>query len=100
MLSVGVILVAVVADVYSVESLHTSLKASGMSLVKTEKSKGPSQLPWGIPDSILDYVGEASIKEHHPNREARGWQHHVVGVLCCRRDWCTSQNVWHHEIGK
>ena len=19
-------------------------------------------------------------------------QHHVVGVLCCRRDWCTSQN--------
>ena len=19
------------------------------------------------------------------------WQHHVVGVLCCRRDWCTSQ---------
>ena len=26
-----------------------------------------------------------------------GWQHHVVGVLCCRRDWCTSQNRWHHE---
>jgi hypothetical protein len=25
-------------------------------------------------------------EEHHPNREARGWQHHVVGVLCCRRD--------------
>ena len=25
-------------------------------------------------------------KEHHPNREAQGWQHHVVGVLCCRRD--------------
>ena len=33
-------------------------------------------------------------KEHHPNREAQGWQHHVVGVLCCRRDWCTSQNRW------
>ena len=30
----------------------------------------------------------------------RGWQHHVVGVLCCRRDWCTSQNRWHHEVGK
>jgi hypothetical protein len=20
-----------------------------------------------------------------------------VVVLCCRRDWCTSQNRWHHE---
>ena len=39
-------------------------------------------------------------EEHHPNREARGWQHHVVGVLCCRRDWCTSQNRWHHEERK
>ena len=24
-------------------------------------------------------------KEQHPNHEAQGWQHHVVGVLCCRR---------------
>ena len=39
-------------------------------------------------------------EEHHPNREARGWQHHVVGVLCCRRDWCTSQNRWHYEGGR
>ena len=39
-------------------------------------------------------------KEHHPNPEARGGQHHVVGVLCCRRDWCTSQNRWHNEDGK
>ena len=31
---------------------------------------------------------------------SKGWQHHVVGVLCCRRDWCTSQNRWHHEEGK
>ena len=38
-------------------------------------------------------------EEHYPNREARGWQPHVVGVLCCRRDWCTSQNRWHHEDG-
>uniref|UniRef100_A0AAZ3QT83 Transposase Tc1-like domain-containing protein n=1 Tax=Oncorhynchus tshawytscha TaxID=74940 RepID=A0AAZ3QT83_ONCTS len=22
------------------------------------------------------------------------------GVLCCRRDWFTSQNRWHHEKGK
>jgi hypothetical protein len=28
------------------------------------------------------------------------WQHHVVGVLCGRRDWCSSQNRWHHEGGK
>ena len=39
-------------------------------------------------------------EEHHPNREARGWKHHVLGVLCCRRDWCTSQYRWHHEVGK
>jgi hypothetical protein len=44
--------------------------------------------------------GSLQAKEHHPNREAWGWQHHVVGVLCCRRDWCTSQNRWHHEVGK
>ena len=41
-----------------------------------------------------------SVEEHHPNCEAMGWQHHVVGVLCCRRDWCTSQKRWHHEGGK
>ncbi|CDR17486.1 unnamed protein product [Oncorhynchus mykiss] len=39
-------------------------------------------------------------EEHHPNCEARVWQHHVVGVLCCRRDWCTSQNRWHNEVRK
>ena len=41
--------------------------------------------------------GDLQAEEQHPNREALGWQHHVVGVLCCRRDWCTSQNRWHHE---
>ena len=40
------------------------------------------------------------LGEHHPNREAQGWQHRVVGLLSCRRDWCTSQNKWHHEGGK
>jgi hypothetical protein len=33
--------------------------------------------------------GGLQAEEHHPNYEARGWQHRVVGVLCCRRDWCT-----------
>ena len=54
LLSVAVISVAVVADVYSVESsayIDTLALLSGMSLVKIEKSKGPKQLPWGIPDS-------------------------------------------------
>ena len=55
LLSVVVILVAVVADVFSVESsayIDTmALLKHGMSLVKIEKSKGPKQLPWGIPDS-------------------------------------------------
>ena len=44
--------------------------------------------------------GGLQAEEHHPNHEARGWQHHVVGVLCCRSEWCTSQNRWHHEVGK
>ena len=44
--------------------------------------------------------GGLQVEEHHPKREARGWQHHVVGVLGCRRDWCTSQNRWHHEARK
>ena len=53
LLSVAVISVAVVVDVYSVESSAyidtlALLKASGMSLVKIEKSKDPNQLPWGI----------------------------------------------------
>ena len=44
--------------------------------------------------------GGLQAEEHCPNLEERGWQHHVVGVLCCRRDWCTSQNRWHHKVGK
>ena len=44
--------------------------------------------------------GGLQAKEHHPNREAQGWQHHVVGVLCCRMDLCTSENRWRHEGGK
>ena len=32
-------------------------------------------------------------EEPHPNPEARGWQHYVVGGLCC-----TSQNRWHHGM--
>ena len=45
-------------------------------------------------------VGGLQAEEHPPNPEARGGQHHGVGVLCCRRDWCTSQNRWHHEDRK
>ena len=44
--------------------------------------------------------GGLQAEEHHSNREARGWQHHVMWVLCCRRDWCISQNRWLHEGGK
>ena len=56
LLSVVVISVNVVADVYSVESSAyidtlALFKVCGMSLVKIEKSKGPKQLPWGICDS-------------------------------------------------
>ena len=24
----------------------------------------------------------------------------IIMMLCCRRDWCTSQNRWHHEEGE
>uniref|UniRef100_A0AAZ3PE37 Tc1-like transposase DDE domain-containing protein n=1 Tax=Oncorhynchus tshawytscha TaxID=74940 RepID=A0AAZ3PE37_ONCTS len=45
--------------------------------------------------------GEAcKLKNTIPTVKHGGWQHHVVGVLCCRRDWCTSQTRWHHEEGK
>ena len=44
--------------------------------------------------------GGLQTQEHHPNCEVWGWQHHVVGVLCCRRVWYTSQNRGLHEDGK
>jgi hypothetical protein len=54
LLSVAVISVDVVADLYSVESSTYTDKLAilkAMVLVKIEKIKGPRQLPWGIPDS-------------------------------------------------
>jgi hypothetical protein len=68
LLSVAVISVTVVDNVSSDESFAyidtlVCLKASGMALVKTEKSNRPRQLPWGIPDSTWIML-EASIKEH------------------------------------
>jgi hypothetical protein len=37
--------------------------------------------------------GGLHAEGHRPNREVWGWQHHDVGVLCCRRDCCTLQHV-------
>jgi hypothetical protein len=63
LLSVAVISVAVVADEYSLESsVYALLKASGMSFVKIEKSKGPRQLPWGIPDSTWIMLERLPLK--------------------------------------
>ena len=67
LLSVAVISVAVVADVYSVESsafidTQALLRASGRSLVNTEKMKGPRQLPWGIPDSTWIMLERLQLK--------------------------------------
>lgn len=45
------------------------------------------------------YVGSC-LEAHDPGPEARGWQHHVVGELCCRREWYSTQNKWHHEKEK
>jgi transposase len=37
--------------------------------------------------------GGLQAEEYHPNREARESQHHVVGVLSCRREWCTLKKI-------
>jgi hypothetical protein len=50
--------------------------------------------------TILMFGGKREAckqKNTIPTVKHGGWQHHVVGVLCCRRDWCTSQNRWHLE---
>ena len=52
---------------------------------------------FGHNDQCYVWREKGEAREHYPNHKARGWQHHVVGVLGCRRDWCTSQNRWHHE---
>ena len=67
LLSVAVISLAVVADVYRVaSSIYIAtlalLKASGMSLVKFEKCKGPRQLPWGIPDCTWIMLARLPLK--------------------------------------
>ena len=64
LLSVAVISLTVVANVYSVESSAyidtlTLLKASDMSLVEIE---GPRQLPWGIPDSTWCILERLPLK--------------------------------------
>lgn len=53
---------------------------------------------FGHNDHRYVWGGSLQAWEHPPNCEIRGWQHHVVGLFCCRRDWCTSQNRWHHEL--
>lgn len=40
--------------------------------------------------------GGLTAKEHHPNREAQKWWHHVE-LIWSRRQCCTSQSRWHHE---
>jgi hypothetical protein len=48
LLSVAVISVTVVVDMYSVES-SAYIDTLALIKVKIETSKGPRQLPWGIP---------------------------------------------------
>lgn len=50
--------------------------------------------------TIILFGGKRQAEEHRPNREAWWWRHRAAGVLCCRMDWCASQNRWHHEEGK
>jgi hypothetical protein len=62
-----VISLAVVADVYSVESsayidTEALLRDSGRSLEEIEKSKGPRQLPWGMPDPTWTMLERLPLK--------------------------------------
>jgi hypothetical protein len=63
----AVISIAVVADMYSAESSAyidtlAFLEANGNSLVKIQKSNGPRQLPWGIPDSTWIMLERLPLK--------------------------------------
>ena len=69
LLSVAVISLAVVADVYSVESsayINTQalLRARSRSLVKIEKSMRHRQLPWGMPDSTWIMLERLPLKNN------------------------------------
>ena len=61
--------VSMYADAYMVESsaymeTEALINASGMSLVKIEKSRGPRELPCGTPHPMYMFdIREASIKE-------------------------------------
>jgi hypothetical protein len=89
LLSVAVISVAEIADVYSVESsayIYTLalFKARGMSLVKILKSKRSGQLPRGIPDYTWIML-EASIKEHPLFCYKKIFIHSIAGVVKPKR---------------
>ncbi|MEQ2224561.1 hypothetical protein ILYODFUR_008828 [Ilyodon furcidens] len=42
-------------------------------------------------------INMQNVGINHPNCEVRGWLHHVVGVLSCKRDRCNSQNKGHRN---
>ena len=44
--------------------------------------------------------GGLQAEEHHPNREARGWQHHVVGCFAAGGTGALHKIDHHHELGK
>jgi hypothetical protein len=84
LLSVAVISLAVVTDVYSFESLaYIDTQASGRSLVKIEKSKGPRVLPWGMPDTTWIMLERLPLKTTlcvlTGNRQL--WIHDIAGEV-------------------
>ena len=42
---------------------------------------------------LEEKAGDLQAEELHPNCEAQGWQHHVVGLFCGDRD------LANHKIG-
>lgn len=51
-------------------------------------------------DETTELLGHDKLYIWRKKVEALKPQHHVVGLFYRRRDWCTSQNRWHHEKRK
>lgn len=45
-------------------------------------------------------MGRINSEDHHPNHEARRWQHHIVGCFVPEGTDALSQNRWHRDEGR
>ena len=89
------------------------LRGKNVDLHKSGSSLGAISKRLEVPRSSVQTIVR---KDNHPGTKQPSYRsgrrhvlsprdestlvYYVVGVLCCRRDWCTSQNRWNHEKGK